>query len=58
MEELEHVKTKLSTIIGADNLQDMPIGEFIISRDEDGSDSNDEKNMNNGSLSSESSDDD
>ena len=41
-----------------DNLQNMPIGEFTISKDEDGSDSNDEKNMNNGSLSSESSDDD
>ena len=41
-----------------DNLQSMPIGEFTISRDEDGSDSNEEKNMNNGFLSSESSDDD
>ena len=43
----------------ADNLQgDMPKGEFTIHVDEDDSDSDDEGNMTDDSLISESSDDD
>ena len=57
---IEHVKNKAKDYFWeANNLQeDMTIGEFSIRIDEDDSDSDDEGNMTDDSLSSESSDDD